>query len=514
MRVKFSQIVVIVLCVLVVVFFWHIKDTRKFVLKDARLSSISALKESEISSSAIDLQEAFVKVAERIKPAVVNISTVLTVEYPQYEFFFGDPFEDFFKDFEEFFGRPYQRRETPKREYKKYRQQMGGGSGVIIDPSGYILTNEHVVHDADEIKVTVNIDGKDKTYKGKLVGKDAKTDLAVLKIDASEKFPSAPLGDSDKIRVGEWVIAIGSPFGLEQTVTSGIISAIRQSVQVEGRIYRDFIQTDASINRGNSGGPLCNIRGEVIGINTAIYAPTGVFSGIGFAIPINRAKEILDDLIHKGKVVRGWLGVEIKPVDTAIKNQFGLKEEKGALVNNVLKGSPAEKAGLKRGDIIIEFDGKPVENVSALQDIVAKTAPKKTVKIKVIRDRKEETIELVTGEMPEQIASGEPEESKEKPEKEDTAEWLGMKVSVLTDSLAQRYRIDKSETGIVVIEVDPVSKSAEIGIIEGDLIKSINRTEIKDLETFKKVTKKINFSEGVVFDIIRQGRPVFISYYE
>jgi len=513
MRIKFSQIIVLVLCFFVVVLFWYVKDTKKLVLSSGKLTSISALKETEVSQEAINLQEAFVKVAERIKPAVVNISTVLTVEYPQYEFFFGDPFEDFFKDFEDFFGSPYQRKETPKRKYQ-YRREIGGGSGVIIHPDGYILTNEHVIHNADEIKVTVNIDGKDKTYKGKVVGKDAKTDLAVIKIEPSGKLPSAPLGDSDKIKVGEWVIAIGSPFGLEQTVTSGIVSALRQSVQVEGRIYRDFIQTDAAINRGNSGGPLCNIRGEVIGINTAIYAPTGVFSGIGFAIPINRAKEILDDLIHKGKVVRGWLGVEIRPVDTAIKNQFGLKNEKGVLINNVLEGSPAEKAGLKRGDIIVEFDGKEVVTVNDLQEIVAKTAPKKKVKIKIIRNGKEEVVELITGEMPEQIGSGKTEESKEKSEKEETAEWLGMKVAMLDETLAQRYKIDKSESGIVVVDVDPTSKASEIGIIPGDLIKSINRVDTPDLESFKKITKKVKLSEGVVFDIIRQGRPVYISYYE
>ena len=511
MRIRLSQLIVLILCFFVIIFFWYIKDTKKLVLTSSKLASISALKDSEISQEAINLQEAFVKVAERIKPAVVNISTVLTVEYPQYEFFFGDPFEDFFKDFEEFFGRPYQRRETPKRKYQ-YRREIGGGSGVIIDPDGYILTNEHVIHDADEIKVTVNIDGKDKTYKGKVVGKDVRTDIAVIKIEPSGKLPSAPLGDSDRIKVGEWVIAIGSPFGLEQTVTSGIISALRQSVQVEGRVYKDFIQTDAAINRGNSGGPLCNIRGEVIGINTAIYAPTGVFSGIGFAIPINRAKEILDDLIHKGKVVRGWLGVEIRPVDTAIKNQFGLKDEKGVLINNVLKGSPAEKAGLKRGDIIIEFDGKKVSSVTELQEIVAKTSPKKKVNIKIIRDGKQEIIELITGEMPEQILS----EKMEKPEtaEQETAEWLGMKVSALNDKLAQRYGIDESESGVVVVDVDPASKASEIGIIPGDLIKSINRTQTPDLESFKKVSKKVKLSEGVVFDIIRQGRPVYISYYE
>jgi len=359
----------------------------------------------------------------------------------------------------------------------------------------------------------VNINGEEKKYKGKIIGKDSRTDLAIIKISSNKKFPAAPLGDSDKIRVGEWVITIGSPFGLEQTVTSGIVSALRQSIVVEGRGYRDFIQTDAAINRGNSGGPLCNIRGEVIGINTAIFAPTGVFSGIGFAIPINSAKEVLDDLIHKGKVIRGWLGIEIKPVDGAIVKQFGLPDKNGALINNVLKDSPASKAGLKRGDVIREFDGQQVNSVSGLQSVVSKTQPNKKVKVKIIRDGKEQGIELVTGEMPEQVTGGEIEET-EKETGKNVSSFMGMKVSNLNDRLQGRYGIPGEEKGVVVVELEQGSKAHEMGFSEGDLIKSINREDVINVDAFEKVTKKVKLSEGVVFDIIRAGRPVYLSYVE
>ncbi|MEW6041844.1 MAG: trypsin-like peptidase domain-containing protein, partial [Elusimicrobiota bacterium] len=367
----------------------------------------STLDESRLAP-AVELQEIFVGVVEKVKPSVVNISTVQTIEAPQYEFFFGDPFEEFF---ERFFQQPNERPPQRKKRTFKYRTESGG-SGFIIDSSGYIITNEHVIKDADEINVTVNTDGKEKVYKGKVVGKDERTDIAVVKINTHGiKLQPLNLGDSDKIKVGEWVLAIGSPFGLEQTVTNGIVSAIRQSVQVEGRVYRNFIQTDAAINRGNSGGPLCNIKGEVIGINTAIFAPTGVFAGIGFAIPVNRAKEILDELIHKGKVVRGWLGVEIKPMDDVLRRQFSVPGDFGVLINRVLSGSPAEKAGIERGDVIIEFDGKKVSSPVELQDIVSKTGPQKKVLTKIIRKAKELTLELVTGEMPKELTGierGEP----------------------------------------------------------------------------------------------------------
>jgi serine protease Do len=468
------------------------------------------LTNEELSPQVLDLQEAFVKVSERIKPAVVNISTIHMIETPANEFYFGDPFEEFFDEYGEFFGQPrYKNRQSPKKN--KYKTESGG-SGVIIDPEGYILTNEHVVHDADEIKVRVNIDGEDNTYPGKVIGKDSRTDLAIIKITAGRKLPSAPLADSSKIRVGQWVIAIGSPFGLEQTVTSGIVSAVRQSVMVENRNYKDFIQTDASINRGNSGGPLCNIRGEVLGINTAIYAPTGVFSGIGFAIPINRAKEIMDDLIHKGKVIRGWLGVEIKSVDEAIMKQFNLPDKTGALINSIIKDSPAEKAGLKRGDVIREFDGTKISSTQELQTAVSATSPKKKVKLRVIRDGKEQQIDLVIGEMPDETTST--KQAPEQQEQQGPVLWFGMEVVNLNDSLRQRYGIAGDEQGVVVINVESDEKAAEMGMSEGDLIKSINRIKINDTFVFSKIIKQLKLSDGIVIDIIRQGTPMFLSYTE
>ena len=315
----------------------------------------------QVSEEAVNLQNSFANVAEHVKPAVVNVSTlqILRIEQPFYEFYFGDPFEDFF---DEFFQRsPRDKRAKPRKRY--YQKKLEGtGTGVIIDPKGYILTNYHVIANAEDIRVRLSGE-KDKEFEAKIVGEDPRTDLAVLKIKSNKKFPSAVLGDSDVIRVGDWVLAIGSPFGLEQTVTVGVISAKRQSVPIEGRSYRDLIQTDAAINRGNSGGPLVNIKGEIIGINTAIYAPTGVFAGVGFAIPINDAKEIIDDLIEKGRVIRGWLGVEIKEVDEIIAKQFGLREIQGALVNKVIENSAAEKGGIERGDIIVKFAGQKVKEV-------------------------------------------------------------------------------------------------------------------------------------------------------
>ncbi|MFH2070934.1 MAG: Do family serine endopeptidase [Elusimicrobiota bacterium] len=509
---KIYRLILILLCAGVIAFFWYIKDVRRTDVRRTKLASISAIGEGEVSPAALNLQESFVKVANMLKPAVVNISTVQMLDYPQHEFFFGDPLEEFFKDFGDFFGRPYgERREQKQPGKKKYRSE-GGGSGVIIHTDGYILTNEHVIRGADEIKVTVNLDDKDVIYKGRVVGKDARTDMAIVKITTAKKLPSAPLGDSDKLRVGEWVIAIGSPFGLQQTVTSGIVSAIRQSIAVEGREYRDFIQTDAAINRGNSGGPLCNIRGEVIGINTAIYAPTGVFSGIGFAIPINRAKEILDDLIHKGKVVRGWLGIEIKQIDEAIQKQFSLKEKSGALINNVLPGSPAEKSGLKRGDVIIKFNLQRINTPAELQSAVSKTGPKKKVPVKIIREGKEQVIQLVTGEMPDEpVASGEAPDDEKTPQGK-TSAWKGITVSGLTEGHSRKYGIPAGEEGVVVVEVDQTQPAYEMGIIEGDLIKSINRVKTKDIESFDAATKRVNIADGVVFDVLRQGRPLYLSY--
>lgn len=455
---------------------------------------------------AYNLQEAFISVIERVKPAVVSITTIYTYEVEIPEFYFGDPFEEFFR---EFFDLP-QRKYQPKQRFRQYKAE-GGGSGVIISPDGYILTNEHVVKGATEIRVFVNIDGKEKEYKGKIVGKDPRTDIAVVKINA-KNLPYAKLGDSDKVRIGEWVIAIGSPFGLEQTVTVGIVSALRQRVRVEGREYREFIQTDAAINRGNSGGPLCNLQGEVIGINTAIYAPTGVFSGIGFAIPINHAKQILDTLIQKGKVSRGWLGVEIVPVDEAIAKQFGLGKKQGVLVNRVLKGTPAEKAGLKRGDIIlaVKYKNKTVEvnSPSELQDVIFSLSPKEKVELKIFRDGKEQSLEVVLAELPE-----EPEKVATVTTEEKKFKWLGYSFVNLTQELKEKYNIDEEVEGVVVDKIDYNDKDYEdLGLLELDIVISINKMKTSNVDELKKVTKSVNLKDGVVFDIIRNGRQMFISY--
>lgn len=459
-----------------------------------------------VPNGVMELQEAFANVAEAVKPAVVNISAVqiLKTQVPYYQFYFGDPFE-------EFFGRP--REKMPEPEKKEFKRRLEGtGSGVIIDPQGYILTNYHVIAGAEEIKVTLS-NGEEKKYDGKVIGKDPRTDLAVIEIKAKEKFPTAKLGDSDKIRIGDWAIAIGSPFGLQQTVTVGVISAKRQSLYVEGKEYREMIQTDASINRGNSGGPLVNIKGEVIGINTAIYAPTGVFAGVGFAIPINNAKEILDELIEKGKVVRGWLGIEIREVDEVIAKQFSLPNTKGVLVNRVIENSAAEKGGMNRGDVIVKIEDHKVESVRDLQEVVAGTKPGKKVKVVVIREKKEIALTIKLGEMPETT-----EEAKVKEEKEETGEgeveqWLGMKVETLTPALAKNYGIEDGK-GVVIVEIEIGSKAEGMGLVEGDLIRSINRQSTGDLKEFKKVVKQVDLSQGVIFDIVRRGRPAYITYME
>ncbi len=341
---------------------------------------------TETNNEVIGFPQSFADLVEKVKPAVVNISTETTVRIPGNPFrhFFGPdeegPFGDFFK---RFFG------DIPDRELK----QQSLGSGFIIDKDGYIITNNHVVEGADEIKVKL---ADKREFKARVVGRDPKTDLALIKISSIFKdLPTLPLGDSDKIRVGDWVLAIGNPFGLEHTVTQGIISAT-------GRVigsgpYDNFLQTDAPINPGNSGGPLINLKGEVIGINTAIIASG---QGIGFAIPSNMAKTVITQLKEKGKVTRGWIGVSIQSMTPELAQSFGLKDTRGALVADIVPGGPADKAGLKRGDIIISFDGKEINEMSELPRIVAETPIGKTVNLKIIRNGKEKVLKITIAPLP------------------------------------------------------------------------------------------------------------------
>jgi len=347
------------------------------------------------------------------------------------------------------------------------------------------------------------------------VGKDARTDVAVVRIKAGHTLPFAALGNSDNVKVGDWAIAIGSPFGLSQTFTVGVISAARQSLAIEDREYSNLIQTDAAINRGNSGGPLLNIKGEVVGINTAIYAPTGVFAGIGFAVPINQAKAILDQLVEKGHVVRGWLGVELaQEITPAMVNAFALHDEKGALVNKVMKGSPAEKAGFERGDVVRRFNGKAVESSDQLQSLVTITPPDKKVSVEVWRQRKNVTLSLVLGERPESADTGHEEEneSSQKPGKEKEKVWFGAHVIDFTPDLAENYQQPADVDGVLVTEVDDNSQAEEMCLAVGDIIRGVNQVLTPDIAAFSRATGNVKLSQGVVLDIVRQGRAMYLSY--
>lgn len=465
-----------------------------------------------VDGSVLNLQDSFAKVAAQVKPAVVSITAthIETVQAPQ--FYFGDPFEDFFREFQ---GMPRRAPGAAPAPRSFERRQQGLGSGVIVDPRGYILTNEHVVRGADELTVTLQYP-EEKKFPGKVVGADPRTDLAVVKITPpKESLTYATLGDSDRVRVGDWAIAIGSPFGLEQTLTVGVISAVRQTLNIEGVNYTNLLQTDAAINRGNSGGPLLNIRGEVIGINSAIYAPTGVFAGIGFAIPVNRVKDIMEQLIEKGRVVRGWVGVEILSVNEVIARQFGLKSTEGVMINNVLPGSPADKAGLKRGDVVLSFDGRKTPTQEALVELVGKTPPKKTVVVKIVRDGKERDLSLVTAEMPTETAAvpGAGGDGRA-PGAAEPVEWEGARLLSSSAEMAQRYGFSPGVPGAVVVEVQPGGLAERLGLEEGDLVASVNRQKTPDPAAFLKAAKAVNAKDGWLLDVNRQGRWVYLSFRE
>jgi serine protease Do len=432
----------------------------------------------------------FVGLAKKLKPVVVNISTTQVSESRSQQEFgspFGedDPFNDFWR---RFFGGPMPR--GPQR-------QRSLGSGFIIDSDGSILTNNHVVENAQ--KIVVKLAGDDNDYEAKVIGRDQKTDIAVIKINAKTDLAVASLGDSDQLEVGEWVIAIGNPFGLDGTVTSGIVSAKGRHNITQGP-YDNFIQTDASINPGNSGGPLLNLRGEVIGINTAIFSRSGGNMGIGFAIPINLAKELLPQLRGKGKVTRGYLGVLIQKVTPEIAESLGMERGYGALVANVSKDGPAEKAGVKVGDVIVEFDGKEVRDSGDLPLIVARTPVDKKVRLKVLRDKKELTLDVAVGELKdEEVVASVPEKGE-----------LGMTVQRLTPQLAENLGLDKAD-GVVVTAVEPGSAADEAGIRRGDVIVEVDRKAIRSVEEYRKAIAGARKGRGVLFLVRRGDNTLFLA---
>ena len=437
----------------------------------------------------------FVEIAKKQNPAVVNISTKTKRRArpprpprdPKAPPGSQDPFRDFY---DKFFG---------DRDRKP---RAGMGSGFIIDKEGHILTNNHVIDGADEIVVHIQ-DGNngEKKYDAKLVGTDAKTDIALIKLvlEDGEKgnFPALSLGNTDKLEVGEWVVAIGNPFGLSHTVTVGVVSAKERNIG--SGPYDEFIQTDASINPGNSGGPLMTIKGDVIGINTAIISGnSGGNVGIGFAIPINIAKGILKDLKEKGAVTRGWLGVMIQKITPDLAESFNLDRTEGALVGDVIPNSPAEKAGIKRGDVIVSFDGHEVRTMESLPKIVGNTPPGKAVKVNVIRDGKKKVLSVTIAILKDEeikVASLDP---------------LGIQVQDITPDIAQSLNL-KNVEGVLVSDVTPGEPGGDAGLKRGDIISEVNRKKVKSTGDYGRITSRLKRGDTALMLVRRGGTTIYIA---
>ena len=433
---------------------------------------------------ALITRNSFVKIARELNPTVVYISSTQVVKGFQFHTPLKDPFRDFFGDdfFNKFFG-------IPKGELK----QKSLGSGFIISEDGYIFTNYHVVKDAEDIKITLSNKNE---YEAKIIGFDQDMDIALLKINVKESLPTVKMGDSDTLQIGEWVIAIGNPFGLEHTVTAGIVSAKWRSIG-QGP-YNSFIQTDASINPGNSGGPLIDLDGEIVGINTAITAEG---QGIGFAIPINMAKGAFIELKEKGRITRGWLGLMIQKVTPELAKSFGLKENKGALVAEVVKDSPAEKAGIRQGDVIVSFNEKEINEYIDLSRLAGLTRPGTKVKLGVVRDTKKKEVTVKIEAFPDE----------EKISKAPIETELGMSVQDITPDLAEHLDLSEAK-GILVTNIISEGPADKANIQRGDIIIEVDKQKITNVKTFKKVIKKgkktllflINRGEHVLYTAVKK----------
>lgn len=440
--------------------------------------------------------QTFVDIAKAVKPAVVNIYATKSTgrgEGPH-----ATPFEDPF--FRRFFGDEFFRK---FEQQPKERKERGLGSGVIVESNGLIITNNHVVGKADEIRVTLS---DKREFKAKLIGTDPKTDIAVVRIEATG-LPTVPWADSDRLEVGEFVLAVGNPFGLTQTVTLGIVSALGRAAGIAE--YEDFIQTDAAINPGNSGGALVNVRGELVGINTAIFSQSGGNMGIGFAVPSSMAQSIMGQLVQTGKVVRGWLGVSIQDLTPELASQFGLGNTKGVLVSDVMDDSPAKKAGFERADVIVEYDGKSMDSPAHLRNAVAQTPVGKKVLVNIIRDKKPKTIELTIAEQPKSMAQSGEEDGGESATPAGVLSALD--VRELTEELASRYGLKSGERGVVVVRVKPGTSAEELGVREGDLIIEVNREPVTSVKAYEKVAGKLPKDHPVLLLLKRQGRTIYLT---
>ena len=437
----------------------------------------------------------FADLAEALRPSVVNISTSTAPPpmpprgrggpAPHGFGGEGDPYQEFWEPFERFFG-----------PMPRQRPQRSLGSGFILNREGLILTNNHVVENADEIVVQLD---DEREYKAELVGRDAKTDIAVIKITAENHLQPVTLGNSDELRVGDWIFAIGNPFGLQHTVTAGIVSA--KSRFIGQGSYDDFIQTDAAINPGNSGGPLVNLRGEVVGINSAIFSRSGGNIGIGFAIPINLAKELLPQLREKGKVVRGWLGVYIQKITPEIAESLGLEQAKGALVADVMDGTPAKDAGVEVGDVIVEFDGQPIKDSNDLPTIVAKTPVGKTTTLRIIRGSNKQSLSVTIGELSDsdvEVAAS-------------PAAELGLSVQKLTPEIAESLGIEAQTKGVVVVAVEPNSPGEQAQLQRGDVILEVNRKPVESEAEFTSAVRQPGPGKSVLLLVRRGENTIFMA---
>lgn len=438
----------------------------------------------------------FTEIAKQVTPAVVNITTVMTEKISE-----GFPVPDELRDrMEEFFGKPFgPGGRGPSNPFELRGPRRGQGSGVIISPDGYIVTNNHVIANAREVTVTLP---DKREFKGKIVGTDPKTDLAVVKIHAQD-LPAIPWGDASQLQVGEYVLAVGNPFGLNSTVTLGIVSAVGR-----GRMgitqYEDFIQTDAAINPGNSGGALVNTKGELVGINTAIFSQTGGYQGVGFAVSTTMAKPIYESLVKTGKVVRGYLGIGLQDLNQDLAKSFSLKDSRGALISDVKEGSPAEQAGLKQGDVIIEYQGASVEDGVALQRLVTRAAVGANVMLKVVRDGRERELTVRIGEQPDETKVAKVERSER-----DNA-LSGLAVEDLDQETAKEVGLNLKR-GVVVTRVDPDSGAEKVGLLPGDVIREINRQPIQSIKDFEKASSDVKKGGNVLILINRRGNSLFLS---
>jgi serine protease Do len=443
-----------------------------------------------------DLNQAFVQIADKVSPTVVNISSTRKASSAS-----GEDLGPLFKNFpfHQFFGDDFSKQFKKRGPKHSGPGQVAMGSGFIVAADGLIMTNSHVVRDMEEI--TVTLPGK-KDYKAKLIGMDPESDIALIKIDA-KNLPVSTWGDSSKLRVGEIVMAVGNPFGLSGTVTSGIVSATGRTNM--GIIdYEDFIQTDAPINPGNSGGPLINVQGQVIGITTAIATRSGGYMGVGFAIPSNSAKLVMDELLKYGKVKRGLLGVNIQDLNESLAKSFGKSDTSGALVAQVVPDSPAEKAGIKPGDIIVEFNDKPISNAAELKNLVGQTEPGKPAKLKVFRDKKMIDLNVTISERTAKAvaaATPTPESSKE----------LGITVEKLSPEAASKMGLKEGHEGLVVKDVNPDGQGARMGLRTGDVILEVDSAAVTDVAGFNKQVAEAKKSGIIRLKIHRDSATIFLG---